>query len=263
MKTSYDKTSFALRITDNTDQDINLPHSNLYNAKLRRKKNEVEQNRVNHLYIKEVIILPPTDEARYQKIVLDVQLDSNQSEYLSEDEKKKRYNKEEDDILCGKFPHLTYCGCKYPCSIILNNISPVEIGDQILVGPIESVYKTKELLKLKVSHILNVACTAYNQRKYFKYLNIFVADNHTENAIKFFKITNRFIEEALIKGERVLIHSLNGKSRAWVFLMAYLIGKEKMKFAKAYEYVKEKFPGAEPNENFLTQLKHYDLETNV
>jgi hypothetical protein len=263
MKTSYDKNSFALRITDNFNQETNLASSNLYTGKLRRKKNEVEHNRVNHLYIKEVIILPPTDEPRYQKIVIDVQLESNQSEYLSEDEKKKRYNKEEDEIFCGRFPHLTYCGCKYPCSIILNKIFPVEIGDQIIVGPIETVYKTKELIKFKVSHILNVSCSAYNQRKYFKYLNIFVADNHTENAIKFFKITNRFIDQAIIKGERVLIHSLNGKSRAWVFLMAYLIGKEKMKFAKAFDFVREKFPGAEPNENFLTQLKHYDLETNV
>ena len=32
---------------------------------------------------------------------------------------------------------------------------------------------------------------------------------------------------------------------------------------RAYEKIKEKFPRAEPNDNYLTQLKHYDLSVNV
>jgi hypothetical protein len=45
--------------------------------------------------------------------------------------------------------------------------------------------------------------------------------------------------------------------------MAYLIGRKGLKFSEAYEKVKEKFKKAEPNDNFLTQLKHYDLEVNI
>lgn len=263
MYTETEKTKY-MRIRDISNPDINFTQTNnLYSTGTKKKRNHEEENRINHLYINENIIIPQTDQPRYEKVIINVELETNQSEYLSEDQRKKMYNNEEDEILCGRYPHLTYCGCKYPCSIILNKISPIEIGEKILVGPIECVYKTKELLKLKITHILNISCTAYNQRKYFKFLNIYVSDSHTENAIKFFKITNRFIQESISKGERILIHSLNGKSRCWVFLMAYLIGKERMKFSKAYQYVKEKFQWAEPNENFLTQLKHYDLETNV
>ena len=94
-------------------------------------------------------------------------------------------------------------------------------------------------------------------------MDIFIADNHTENAIKFFKVTNRFIEDAIKKGHKILVHSLQGRSRCWVFLIAFLIGKFRMKYAQAFEYVRERFPWAEPNDNFLTQLKHYDLEMNV
>ena len=41
--------------------------------------------------------------------------------------KSSVYNGEEDSILCGRFPHLIYCGCKYPCRIILNKIKSIEV----------------------------------------------------------------------------------------------------------------------------------------
>ena len=56
---------------------------------------------------------------------------------------------------------------------------------------------------------------------------------------------------------------MQGKSRCWVFLIAFLIGICKMKFASAFELVKDKFQYCEPNDNFLTQLKHYDLDMNT
>ena len=94
-------------------------------------------------------------------------------------------------------------------------------------------------------------------------MEIFIYDNHTENAIKFFKITNRFIDEAIKSNTKILIHSELGRSRCWVFLMAYLIGKCGYKYILAYDKVREKFAYAEPNDNYLTQLKHYDLEVNT
>lgn len=235
-----------------------------YNISTKTKQHFVEEPaRIDHLYLKENLNIQNLDEFRNLVINLDVIMDGDSREYLTEEEKKKRYNNEEDEIYCGRFPHLNYCGCKYPCAVLLNKISPIDLSDQIFAGSIETSYKTKELLKLKITHVLNVSCTAYNRRKYFKYLDIFIADNHTENAIKFFKITNRFIEDAIKRGQKILVHSLNGRSRCWVFIIAFLIGKLRMKYSKAFDYVREKFPWAEPNENFLTQLKHYDLEMNV
>jgi protein-tyrosine phosphatase len=246
---------------------INVLDKNItsYNNSLKSKANFVEDSvRVNHLYFKENLVISNIEEYRYIKVSYDSQIFLNTNEYLSEEEKKKRYNNEEEEIFCGRFPHLSYCGCKFPCSITLSRISPIEITDQIFVGPIESAFKTKELLTLKITHILNVSCTEYNKRiKYFKFLDIYINDNHTENAIKFFKITNRFIDDAIKSEKKILIHSVQGRSRCWVFLMAYLIGKLKMKYVSAYDRVREKFPYAEPNDNFLTQLKHYDLEVNT
>lgn len=66
----------------------------------------------------------------------------------------------------------------------------------IYVGSIESSINTKELLSLGITHVLNVSCMEYTKREhYFKYYNLAVYDNHDEDIKKFFRITNRFIDE--------------------------------------------------------------------
>ena len=97
------------------------------------------------------------------------------------------------------------------------------------MGPYQSGFKTKQLIEMGVTHILNVTTREYmKRRKYFKYLDIQIYDTHNEDAKKHFRITNRFIEEGRKEG-KVLVHSVQGKSRASTFILAYLIGKEKMK----------------------------------
>ena len=227
------------------------------------KINFSEENLINHLYIRENLNFTNLDEFRYKLAKYESDLVIKQNEYISEEDKKKKYSNEEDEIYCGRFPHLSYCGCKIPCSISLNKINPIQMSDNIFVGSIECVFKIKQLISLKVTHILNVSCTEYSRRKkYFKYFDIYINDSHTENAIKFFKITNRFIDDAIKSDKKILIHSFNGKCRAWVFYMAYLIGVKKIKYSQIMSSVLEHFPYAEPNENFLSQLKHYDLEMN-
>ena len=231
--------------------------------------NELEKTdeniRINHLYIKEELYIDSLEKYRYKYCEYGNEYDLMKgNQYLTFEEKKKAYNDEEDKIYCGRFPNLDYCGCKYPCSIILPKIHPIEIIENIYCGPIECAYKTKELLHLKIKYILNVSCITYRKRiKYFTYFDIYINDNNTENAIKFFKITNRYIDEAVSNGNKILIHSENGQSRCFVFILAYLIGRKGFKFADAYDKVRDSFNHAEPNDNFLTQLKHYDLEVNV
>ena len=222
------------------------------------KENEEEENtlgyaRVVHNYLQQEIIIPTLEPYRTKEIDYGDEFDlTKTNRFLTYEEKKSAYSGEEDHIFCGRFPHLSDCGCKYPCSLLL------------YVGPLEAVLKTKELIFLKIKYILNLSCVSYNKRiKYFKYYDIFINDNHTENAIKYFKITNRFIDDAINSGGKILIHSENGISRCWVFLMAYLIGRRHMTFNQAYELVKSKFGHVEPNDNFLTQLKHYDLKVNI
>ena len=68
--------------------------------------------------------------------------------------------------------------------------------------------KSKHLLDMGITHILNVTCKEYTKRKhYFKYQNIDLLSNTEEDAKKFFRMSNRFIKKALDAGGKVLIHS--------------------------------------------------------
>ena len=252
------------------DQILSPKEENKVDWEEEKNQDDEEQKilgytRVTHNYLPQELIIPNLEPYRIQEIDFGDEFNlSKNNKFLSYEDKKKANNGEEDHIFCGRIPHLSDCGCKYPCSLLLPKIHPIEVIENIFVGPLEAALKTKELLFLKIKYILNLSCVSYNKRnKYFKYYDIFMNDNHTENAIKYFKITNRFIEDAVNSGERVLIHSENGTSRCWVFFMAYLIGRKHMTFNMAFDLCKSKFGHVEPNDNFLTQLKHYDLKVNI
>ena len=118
---------------------------------------------------------------------------------------------------------------------------------------------TKELLRLGITHILDVSCVAYFKRPhYFKYYSLPVYNNHDEDIKKFFRITNRFIEEAVKKG-KVLIHGEKGTSRAPSFTIAYLINNKWITFKEAINLVASRIPVLEINDYFKKQLEDYDL----
>ena len=74
-----------------------------------------------------------------------------------------------------------------------------------------------------------MTCKSYTLRtKYFKYLNLQVQDEKTEDAKKHFRATNRFIQEALDNGGKVLVQSVEGRSRSSTFVLAYMINKERL-----------------------------------
>lgn len=128
------------------------------------------------------------------------------------------------------------------------------------MGPFQAAFKTKDLIEKGVTHILNASCKEYTKRnKYFKYLDIPIQDEVGENAQKYFRITNRFIDEG-IKNGAILVQSVQGKSRAPTFILAYLIHKEKMKLKDGLALLREYVNEVEPNESFMQQLADYDLE---
>ena len=170
------------------------------------------------------------------------------------------YENDEDELVCGRFPHLDVCACDISCNIALKEINLFQVYPGIYMGPYQSSFKTADLIEKGVTHILNASCKEYTKRsKYFKYLDINVQDEVGENAQKYFRITNRFIDEG-IKNGAILIHSVQGKSRAPAFILSYLIQKEKMKLKDGLALLREYVNEVEPNESFMQQLADYDLE---
>ena len=96
----------------------------------------------------------------------------NEDEEVQEDEGQNwiiraGYQGEEDDITCGRFPHLDVCGCDIQTVIALKAINLIQVVDGIFMGPFQSAFKTRDLLEAGVTHILNVTSKEYTKRKYF------------------------------------------------------------------------------------------------
>ena len=91
-------------------------------------------------------------------------------------------------------------------------------------------------------------------------MDLQIYDEVQEDAKKYFRITNRFINEALQSGGKILVHSVNGKSRCSTFILAYLIRNEGIKLKDGLDLLRQYVGEAEPNEGFMQQLAQYDLE---
>mmetsp|Transcript_16641 Transcript_16641/g.2316 ORF Transcript_16641/g.2316 Transcript_16641/m.2316 type:complete len:97 (+) Transcript_16641:444-734(+) len=92
------------------------------------------------------------------------------------------------------------------------------------------------MLQIGITHVLNVTATEYRLRtKYFKYLNIDVYDKSDEDIKKHFRITNRFISEALQSGGKILIQDLDGINIAPAFALAFLINNEKLPLKNGFD----------------------------
>jgi hypothetical protein len=147
-----------------------------------------------------------------------------------QDNNRMAYGGDEEQVTCGRFPHIDFCACDVDCQEAIRDISLFEVYSGIYMGPFQSAFKTGELIEAGVTHILNVTCKAYTKRdRYFKYLDLQLYDEPQENAKKYFRITNRFINECLNSGGRILVHSIEGKSRCATFILAYLINNEGVK----------------------------------
>lgn len=165
------------------------------------------------------------------------------------------YLDDEENINCYRFPHSTFCGCNPNC--LLESFEPCEMIDRLFIGNFITGLKSKHLLDLGITHILNVTCKQYTKKHYyFQYENIDLLSNTEEDAKKFFRLSNRFIRKALGSGGKVLIHSSLDQIGA-LLGCAYMIGVQKISLKKCLAKVAEYKIEISPH--FLKQLEAYDL----
>jgi len=170
------------------------------------------------------------------------------------------YSNEEENQICARFPHLKFCACGVD-HYEMRNQPPVEVFPGVFISTMYQSLYSKNLLKLGITHVLNLSAMEFTKRShYFEYLTLDIFDTHDEDIKKHFRISNRFIAEALQNGGKVLIHSLDSKSRAPAFFLAYMIGRKKKTLKNSLDYLKQLWPDTEINPYFFKQLEQYDLE---
>lgn len=129
---------------------------------------------------------------------------------------------------------------------------PVHIIDNIYIGNIDSIFHDK-LVELGISNIIicgkNLKNDIHNK---FKYLEFTIDDSFEQNIIDQIKTSNKYIDKN--KNGKILIHCYSGISRSSSFVIGYLMHKLQINFTSALNYIKQIYPKAIPNENFVKQL---------
>ncbi|CAD8172813.1 unnamed protein product [Paramecium pentaurelia] len=169
------------------------------------------------------------------------------------------YGEEEEDIVCLRFPHLSFCPYNYQSQ--LKETLFVEIQPGIYLCGFAMGLWTKFLLQKAVTNVLNLTSMEYTKRtKYFKYLNIDVHNTSDEDIKKHFRISNRFIRETLLQKGKVLIHCRDGLNIGPCFILAYLINEIKVPLKLGIEMLQSLIPQLDIAVHFYKQLEQYDLE---
>ncbi|CDO94882.1 unnamed protein product [Kluyveromyces dobzhanskii CBS 2104] len=156
----------------------------------------------------------------------------------------------------------------------------------IYVGGIQPIAHHVPLkVNYQITHILSVikfeVIPEYLVRKSYTLKNIPIDDNLSTDVLQFFDETNRYIDSCLFPDEveydptkvdfrktpqkgAIYIHCQAGVSRSVTFAVAYLMYRYRFNLKTALHAVKRKRTVAEPNENFMEQLKLYEaMGSNV
>ena len=130
------------------------------------------------------------------------------------------------------------------------------------------------LLKNNFTHVINCSrgssmetsndevsdANNYNKSPSIKYLPIFLRDDPGADLIKCFFQTIDFIEreDESNKSKKILIHCIEGISRAPALIAGYLMWKQNIKTENAIEFIKSKRKCIDINLGFIIQLHKWE-----
>ncbi len=130
---------------------------------------------------------------------------------------------------------------------------PIHIIDNLYIGNIDSVNK-EELINLGIQKIIIVGKRLKNNiHDNFEHIELLIDDSLEQDILEYLPKTNNFIDSNI--NNKILIHCYSGISRSVSILIGYIMYKYNINFNSAYDFVKNKYPIAYPNDNFVNQLK--------
>lgn len=134
------------------------------------------------------------------------------------------------------------------------------IMDHLYLGAERNASNHKELTtRTGIHRILNVAWEVGNYfPDDFSYMNVPVSDDGGEDLFATLDTCIDFIDDAGKKGERVLVHCVQGISRSASVVIAYLMRNHGWSLQAALKHVREARPIIRPHKGFLHQLLRYE-----
>jgi hypothetical protein len=139
-----------------------------------------------------------------------------------------------------------------------NKFEADEILNGVYLGSINSVFDSKKLKELGITHIISIINGFIPPfPNDFNYLVIDAIDNINTNLTNTFNDSNNFIDDVFNSNGKVLIHCQAGRSRSVTILTAYMIRTFGIHPDVCLKIIKNKRSIIEPNVFFLIQLNEY------
>ena len=147
--------------------------------------------------------------------------------------------------------------------IAWNKIWPDAVLDRLYLGSLRAVQNKTVFDALHVSHVLTCGRNLSPHLQLpssIQHMVLEVDDSQREPIGQHFRKAIDFIDAALQadKEGSVVVHCFAGVSRSSTLVVAYLMKTRNMSFDEAMTFVKTHRPAANPNPNFITQLKEYE-----
>eukprot|EP01080_Neovahlkampfia_damariscottae_P012222 gene12222-5808_t len=137
------------------------------------------------------------------------------------------------------------------------NVSCI-LDNFLFLGCWKDAKNIKSLEAMKITRILNVTNDIHKNHSNFIVKNISILDTPKTNISKYFDESFDFIDDALKKKEKILVHCHAGRSRSATIVIAYLMKHQQISLKEAVEYVKLKRKIIRPNDGFMKQLKTFE-----
>ncbi|KAI5383875.1 Very-long-chain (3R)-3-hydroxyacyl-CoA dehydratase [Lathyrus oleraceus] len=140
---------------------------------------------------------------------------------------------------------------------------PSAVTSCLFIGGALAARSVYTLQYLGITHILCLCTNEIGQSEtqfpnIFEYKNFSVYDSEDFNITTVFDEACDFIDCVEQKGQKILVHCFEGKSRSVTLVLAYLMLRKKYTLSKAWQTMKQVHRRAQPNDGFAKILQVLD-----
>ena len=151
-------------------------------------------------------------------------------------------------------------------AIVPQRIDVDKIIDGLYLGCLNAAYNSDWLTRIGITHVVSAVVQKpkfHSDAPLMEALHIPVVDQYSENIYQHFETTSTWIQTAINKGGRVLVHCHAGVSRSSTLVCAYLMVTQKMSAEQALAQLREKRHHANPNGGFYKQLEAWQIRNDL
>ena len=131
---------------------------------------------------------------------------------------------------------------------------PSQIEDRLFLGSMSHANDRHVLKRLLITHVLTICHLPPTHYPDISYRFVSLNDLPSEPISHKFAECHKFIDAALARGGRVLVHCYAGVSRSATVVIAYLMRKRGLSYPEAFGHVQTRRAVVRPNYGFVQQL---------